>query len=369
MGMESRKYGGLESFLVGLVKESPQNEYLIIFNELPESDDFLNDIHFHNVRIMPINFERMRLWSVIRKWICVLKEEQPDIIHFHFGERYTIFALLARIFSHSALFKTNHCCFFRNGKEISRAIEVGPRTLLQTLGGYSYRLFDKIICVSDFVQKQMLDIFHVKNLQRVYFGVKNPIDIDECHLLFIRKSLGINDDVKVICSILFSNTIKAPDVLLQALPYLNFNYKLILIGLDEDNEYTQQMHELAERLGVSDRIIWLGIVNDANKYLAVADIYVQPSRTEALGLAALEAMSYKLPVVASNVGGLPELTNLLFPSEDSDSLASVLNDLANDEERYRNASALSYQLWQDTFRVNEAIREYKMLYENYSRMV
>lgn len=125
---------------------------------------------------------------------------------------------------------------------------------------------------------------------------------------------------------------KGHDDLLRALALLDgaAGYTLTLVG---DGRYHSELRRLADELGLTGRIRFLGRVNDRKRLfdeLDRADLFVQPSRTEGLPRALIEAMARGLPAVGTAVGGIPELLpqNLLAPAGRPDRLASVLEALA-----------------------------------------
>jgi len=102
--------------------------------------------------------------------------------------------------------------------------------------------------------------------------------------------------------------------------------------------YTDAMRALAANLGISDRVRFLGVVTDVRRVLRAADVFVLPSEQEGLPLAALEAMSCGLPVIATPVNGVPEAvsdgeTGVLVPVGDHVTLAAALGDLFGDSEK------------------------------------
>jgi glycosyltransferase involved in cell wall biosynthesis len=100
---------------------------------------------------------------------------------------------------------------------------------------------------------------------------------------------------------------------------------------------------MAEQLGLEDRVHFLGYQDDVTPLLQSLDIFVQPSRSEALSLSMLEAMAAGTPVVAARTGGIPEViehgTNgLLFDPGDSHDLAAQLRRMLNPIDRRRFAT-------------------------------
>ena len=100
----------------------------------------------------------------------------------------------------------------------------------------------------------------------------------------------------------------------------------------------QPAKNLADTLGISDKIIFLGESNDVDKILCFSDLFLLPSEKESFGLAALEAMVNGVPVISSNTGGLPEVNKQGFSgylSEvgDVDSMAENAIYILSDEQR------------------------------------
>ncbi len=119
--------------------------------------------------------------------------------------------------------------------------------------------------------------------------------------------------------------------------------RLVLVG--DGPEYTRT-RELVERLGLADAVRYVGVVDEVAPLLKAADVLLLPSETESFGLVALEAMASGVPVVASDVGGLPEVvehgvTGFLAPVGDVDAMAGYCLRLLEDcgeNSRYGQAA-------------------------------
>jgi len=110
---------------------------------------------------------------------------------------------------------------------------------------------------------------------------------------------------------------------------------LVLVG---DGPERQAVEKLAASLGLGRHVAFLGEQLQMGRLLAQADLFVLPSEQESFGLAALEALASGVPVVATRVGGLPEVvrhseTGLLVPVRDPSALAKAVLDLLGDEPR------------------------------------
>lgn len=109
--------------------------------------------------------------------------------------------------------------------------------------------------------------------------------------------------------------------------------------VDVSGDEEEKLLTLARSYDLESNIISIGIRNDIADILAITDIYTQPSRTEGISLSIMEAMSASLPVVATNIGGIPEVvvdgfTGCLIEKENANDLADKLEKLiANSDLR------------------------------------
>lgn len=144
----------------------------------------------------------------------------------------------------------------------------------------------------------------------------------------------------------YTQTYKGIDLAIHAISFLRDSrkrYVLDVVGKGDASE----LLELAKSLGVEDRVNFLGTKKagyDIYQWLDTVDIYVQPSRTEGLPRALIEAMSRGCAVVASNVGGIPELIdmNFLHQVNDAEALANKIQVLAEDFDVRMSQSQLNF---------------------------
>ncbi|MBD1909213.1 MULTISPECIES: glycosyltransferase [unclassified Leptolyngbya] len=118
---------------------------------------------------------------------------------------------------------------------------------------------------------------------------------------------------------------KGHDVLLRAVAQVE-GTKLVIVG---DGAYRGELERLAEALGISDRVLLPGWVDQPRQYLPTFDVFVQPSRSEGFPLTVVEAMLAARPIIATRVGSvaeaiIPEKTGLLIDKDDVDGLVAAL---------------------------------------------
>jgi L-malate glycosyltransferase len=139
---------------------------------------------------------------------------------------------------------------------------------------------------------------------------------------------------------------------------------LVLIG---DGPMRQDAEEEARKLGVDKDVRFLGMLNSTAQLLRSADLFLLPSQTESFGLAALEAMACGAPVIASRVGGLPEVithgeTGALAPVGAIDTMASAALQLLCDPARAAAAREAAIRR-AETFSSDHVVPQYEALYQ------
>ena len=128
-----------------------------------------------------------------------------------------------------------------------------------------------------------------------------------------------------------------------------------------------RLESLASELGVAARLHLLGLRDDVERWLAAADVFVHPSRSEEMPLAILEAMAEGLPIVATRVGGVPDAvidgeTGLLVPSGDAERLREAIRTLLGDELRRRSMGRAARARAESRFSVERMVDRYLHAY-------
>lgn len=184
----------------------------------------------------------------------------------------------------------------------------------------------------------------------------------------VREMLGValDETVFLFCGRLEHQ--KGVDVLIQALARLPANaaFRLLICG---DGNLRESLERLSHKLGMSDRLVWLGWQADVNPFYAASDIYVMPSRWESFGLVFLEAMNYKLPIISTRVQAVPEVVEdgvcgVLVSSESPVELAEAMwNMLSNPSRRIAYGEA-GRAVLQKKFAFDKFIGEHLRVYRS-----
>ena len=259
--------------------------------------------------------------------VILILRFRPHIIHFHFGNEKLLLAPFVKFFF----------------PWIRQVGTFHSECILRSLKAkIMYRLYckcqSKIIAVSKGVQKEIAAFYDSKKLITSYLGVKCDVSETKDEA---RQILGIPKNCIVLTTIGFDVTIKGFDVLVDAVAQMvnKFTPPLFIVnvvGLSKARE--EQFMGIVREKHVESYFMSMGIRNDINTILSASDIYIQPSRTEAISLAIMEALHHGLPVVASNVGGIPEVVidgknGLLVNACDAEGLSIAISDLLQSPEK------------------------------------
>jgi glycosyltransferase involved in cell wall biosynthesis len=162
----------------------------------------------------------------------------------------------------------------------------------------------------------------------------------------------------VIGSVALFRPRKGMEVLIQALADLRQMGQIVrlrAVGSFESKEYEKTIKEMVAYLGVADAIDWVGFTQDVDAEFAKMDVMVLPSLFgEGMPMVILEAMAVGVPVIASNVEGIPEVlehgrTGLVVPAGNAKQLVAVLADLMNDKYDWRAIREDAHQVQIDRF--------------------
>ena len=193
----------------------------------------------------------------------------------------------------------------------------------------AYRLMgglpDAVFAVSDKVRCHCIDVDRI-DPDRV-LTVYNGLNLKDWNI-----GTRPNTHKKVVITVGNIRKVKGHDLLIQAAAKVIPQFPSVsfcIIGDILEPEYFEELQSLVRELDISQHISFLGEVADTKKYLAAADIFVLPSRSEGFSNAIVEAMAASLPVIASDVGGNAEAVSdgrsgVIVPPEDSSALAEAI---------------------------------------------
>jgi glycosyltransferase involved in cell wall biosynthesis len=179
-----------------------------------------------------------------------------------------------------------------------------------------------------------------------------------------REKLGITAGRLVAGWVGRLSTEKGADVMLDALSLTSASWQLELIG---DGPERQALEHQTDQLGIADRVRWHGSIPSAAAVLSAFDAFVLSSRTEGTPIALLEAMHAGVPIIATRVGGVPDVVTsahaLLIPSEQPETIASALAEIEHHRSAAQARSQLAHERLHTTFGAERWLASIESVYE------
>lgn len=329
--------GGAEKLLEDLIPlmnkmENVEADILLLTDE---KNVFYDTVISKGVKVDVVKYRNMydvRNIFEIKKYIV---DGGYDIVHSHiFPTQYWV--ALSRVFLRNKKVKfvtTEHSTHNRRREKL----------YFRPVDKLIYSQYDSIISITEKTRDNLIDWIDPKrkNLDK-HIVIENGVDIEKIKVALPYKKSelieGINENTKLICMVGRFSEAKDQPTLIRAVSKLSGDIHLVLVGegpLMGDNK------KLAEELGISDRVHFLGFRQDIPRILKTVDIVVLSSHWEGLSLASIEGLASGKPFIASRVPGLEEVVKsagILFEQGDEIALVEIINRLFSDKVKYDEIS-------------------------------
>ncbi len=336
-----------------------------ISSELPTRLTQLDErMHFHEVEMFAyplFEFPPYDL-ALTSKIIEVAESAKLDIMHMHYAIPHATAAYLAR-----EIYKPTRYLPFVTTLHGTDITLVGAHKSFLPTTKFSMEQSDAVTSISQYLAAETKSTFGYENVE----VIPNFINAEHYYRRdneALRRELAPNDECLLMHVSNFRPVKRITDcvrtfALLRA--GCDACVRLVMCG---DGPERERAETLARELGVADDVIFAGSVPNIPDYLSVADVFLMPSLTESFGLAALEAMACEVPVIASRVGGLPEVvrdgeTGYLVALGDVQAMADCATRLFNDANLRRSMGARGRAVAIDEFTTDRIIPQYVELYE------
>jgi glycosyltransferase involved in cell wall biosynthesis len=303
----------------------------------------------------------LRLWRVMRRL-------RPAIVHTHTSKAGFVGRLAARLAHVPAVIHQPHGHIFYGYYS-------GPRTAFYVaLERLAARWTDRMITLTARGTEEHLarGIGRREQYRTVPSGVPTAeLRARAPSRLTARARFGLPPDAFVVAGLGRLVPVKGFDLLVAALPAMVAAIPTARVLLIGDGPERVALEAQARRLGVSDRVLITGATDDIAGGLAAADALAAPSRNEGMGRALVEAMALGLPVVGTDVGGIPAViadgeTGRLVPAGDADALARALAALGRDAALRAKLGAASAAR-AETFSTDVAHAAMRAVYDELAR--
>jgi glycosyltransferase involved in cell wall biosynthesis len=183
----------------------------------------------------------------------------------------------------------------------------------------------------------------------------------------VRAELGILDGEQVVTVVGSLYPVKGHRYLLEAAPQVLARCPSTVFLFAGRGDCEVELRAQARGLGIADRVRFLGLRDDVPALLAIADVFVQPSLSEGLSIAILEAMAAAKPIVTTRVGGNPELvadseTGLLVEPANASALAAAVTRILTDGRQARRLGDNGRERVRARFSTANMVTDYEAIY-------
>jgi len=278
--------------------------HFITYKQPVRLDFISNDIHFHEVFVEEYSLFHFQPYELAlsSKMVEVVEMYELEILHVHYAIPHAYAAFMAKQMLKEKgidikVVTTLH------GTDITL---VGSHPTYKTAVEFSINNSDVVTTVSESLKRDTIRLFDIKKEIHVIYNFidfeKYPeIDSEEC-----QRATIANENERIITHISNLRPVKRATDVMEIFYKIQKDIpsKLLLVGEGPDRERIECM---AKDWGILDKVLFLGNSNEVSKLLCYSDLFLLPSQTESFGLAALEAMAARTPVISTNAGGLPEV--------------------------------------------------------------
>ncbi|MBK6750380.1 MAG: N-acetyl-alpha-D-glucosaminyl L-malate synthase BshA [Acidobacteria bacterium] len=320
-------------------------------------------IHFHEVEMMsyPLFEHQPYDLALATKMATVARAEKLDLLHVHYAIPHSISAILARESikqkRYVPVITTLH------GTDITL---VGADRSYLPITRYGLQQSDGVTAVSKFLKQATIETFDFDETEVIpnFICGKHYFRTPEAPL---RAELAPNGE-RLLVHVSNFRHVKRPNDCVEILAKVRAegqNAKLILVG---DGPELSAVRYRGEQLGMNGNVVYVGKQANIADYLGVADVFLLPSELESFGLAALEAQACEVPVIATRIGGIPEVVNdgetgFLSDVGDVEKMSVDTLKLLNDEDMRRAFGERGRELAISRYSTEKIIPQYIAFYE------
>ncbi|MEM8847977.1 MAG: N-acetyl-alpha-D-glucosaminyl L-malate synthase BshA [Bacteroidota bacterium] len=283
------------------------------------------NIHFHEVHVpeYPLFHYQPYELALSSKLVDTVKLYGIELLHVHYAIPHAYAGYMAKKMLleegiYVPMITTLH------GTDITL---VGKHPYYKPAVTFSINKSDVVTAVSENLKQSTLKIFDIQKevevIPNFIDSSKYSQDYTDC-----QRSLMANEDERIVTHISNFRKVKRISDVVDVFYRIQKELpaKLMMVGEGPEKEAAELQ---CDKLGIADKVIFLGNSNEIDRILCFSDLFLLPSKSESFGLAALEAMINKVAVISSNTGGIPEVN--------IDGVSGFLADVGDVDEMAKKA--------------------------------
>lgn len=351
--------------LIRALKRFPQLEISALLLNNGRLAEVLSDA---DIPVTIFDESQLGIGQLLRSLIAYLNRVRPHILHSHRYKEHTLGAFAGKMSHNPIMIQTYH----------------GLEENLPGLAGFKLRGYSGInwlvgravahgaVGVSSEIATILRQRFPAADVR----CIRNGIDVESARPTVsrgvMREKLGLAEDVCIVGTVCRLTPIKGIDYLIEAVALLRqhssqHKVKLVIVG---DGPLRGSLEQAATVRGLEHEVIFLGMRSDVYDVMAAFDIFALPSLHEGIPMVLLEAMAIGVPIVASKVGGIPEILHdgreaFLVQAKNSEALAGRIGELAESEEMRERISRAARERVESELSIHTAATR---MYEMYASL-
>ncbi|MBI2055014.1 MAG: glycosyltransferase family 4 protein [Candidatus Sungbacteria bacterium] len=370
IGITKATWGGAQRYCFDLATHLAKNQFDVVL-VAGESGLLAERLKAIGIRVIIISGMRRDIrWLgellILKRLISILRSERPDILHLNSPKMAGLGALAGRILGVPKIVVTIHgWSFFEDRNTVAR-------TIIWFFSWFTAVFTHKVIVIThrDYLAAQDFPFIAKRKFTLIPNGIGEYGNFVERTIARkeLRDLASFYDTPFIIGTITELTANKDLPTLIRAAAKLPQNAVSIIIGGGEDET---RLRKLIEELDAAHKVFLTGFVKDAWRLLRGLDCFILTSVKEGLPYVIMEAMAAGLPIIATNIGGIPDLlvqneSGILVAPKDPEMLAAAIRKLAEDGQLRDNLAKNARYRVEKLFNINAMIEETRRLYREVS---
>lgn len=348
--VQSLECGGLEKMVISLAERLNKKSSCASICCLDKTGELAQEAEYKNIKVIAVRKKPGIDLPLVIKLAGIFRREKINVVHTHNLGPLFYGTLAARLSRVPVVINTRH------GREAKVSLKL------------LWAMNDNIVAISHDARRRLLK-FNRINEERIKV-IYNGIDIkkfSEINSAQNKKIFNFDSSALVIGTIARLAPEKDQFTLIDAFSEVSQkldNTRLIIVG---DGTLRKELESYCRKRNLANKILFLGFRQDIPKILSIFDVFVLSSITEGISLTLLEAMAASRPIVATNVGGNPEIidngvTGFLVPPKSPDRMAEAIIKILSDKELAGKMKLAGYKRVKEKFSLDRMTEAYNNLY-------
>ncbi len=360
------RISGAERHLLVLLRglrEQGIDAHLIILtqSDVP-MDNMIAEAQKRDIPIHRVTIYRHYDLTVVWRIRSTLHKIQPDIVHTHLIHADLYGWLGAKVAGAKTVLASRH-----NDDNFRY------HPLIQRVSRVMWWLSDGGIAISNSIKRFVVEVEGARDdkVDVVHYGMDyrwTDDDVLTSAYKGLREELDLHPDTVILGMVNRLVEQKGIPYALRAFQQIMTEFPQVHLVIAGDGDGADALKSQANELGISSNVHWLGWRNDAQTLMGAFDIFLLPSLWEGFGLVLLEAMSRRIPIIASSVSAIPEVVahgenGFLIPPRDVDGLVDAVRILLNDRSLRKYMGLLGDVRLETVFHVQQMVNATIVVYE------